>query len=342
MLEELLSILKCVFCGNRFLKICKPARGFDYMGEEINLCYRCENCGEEYPITNDGIPILWSVELKKSFKGEIIHCTAMFANKSAYDAFSDEYAEFTRQEDEIGLRISRAINVLIENACQASYGKNTLWQLDFGCGPGNVINWLSGFGFKQVGLDLSLANLRIAKRKSGALVVCGDASNMPFQDKAFDIVTESAVLHHILDWKRAIHEACRVCSGGILFDSEPSKDALDWKLPAKLIYDSRLFVYPALSKLLKKKFMFKDKETMRMNLEAEVHNQPGRGFDIEEIISVFNANGFTVEVIQSPDKDLKPRAMASWKSILLNMLSLHNPWNPRYYPFMVLAYAEKK
>ncbi|MBV6624302.1 MAG: class I SAM-dependent methyltransferase [Rivularia sp. (in: Bacteria)] len=59
--------------------------------------------------------------------------------------------------------------------------------------------------------------------------ICGDATNLPFEDSCFDAVTMFDLLEHIPDDKTAISEALRVLRpGGILLISTPNEN---WKFP---------------------------------------------------------------------------------------------------------------
>lgn len=338
--DLLLPMLRCVSCSSSDFDVSNEWVGPDYLGESISKSLICSACGAAYPLTNDHIPIMWSEAMQKVAAGNILNGQEnIHANACVYDSFSDSYDKYSRRSAEIEKRICNAANRLLTPIRASGGPTGDLLHLDFGCGPGHVIGWLKGFGLTQVGLDVSLANLRNARSKTGALVVCGDAACMPFKERAFTLVTESAVLHHIDDWKSAVAEACRVCSanGGVLLDSEPSTGSLDWSALARFVFDLRLYVYPALSHIAKSKYMFKSREEIELNLKAEIHNQPGGGFDISEMEDLFRDNGFIAEIIQSPNADLASKASPSWKSIILNVLSFHNPWNPEYYPFMVLA-----
>ena len=47
-------------------------------------------------------------------------------------------------------------------------------------------------------------------------LIGGDAMALPFEDKAFDFVIETAVLHHVPDPARAVREMVRVARKGVL------------------------------------------------------------------------------------------------------------------------------
>jgi SAM-dependent methyltransferase len=260
------------------------------------------------------------------------------ANIEIYDAHSDNYCAHTRQDPQIAQRIRHAvIRLLNDESCgRVSSAK---YHLDFGCGPGHVLEWLSDLNFLQVGLDVSLRNLRNVRRNTKALVVCGDAANMPFADKTFHLVTESSALHHIEDWTSVVLESCRVCSqyGGILLDSEPTKEQKAWGPLARAVFEARFPVYKVLSYAFKSKYMFRNIEQAKLNMLAEVHNRPGTGFLLEELHNLFDQAGFEADIIVSPTPNLESKANPNWQYVVLNLLSGRNPWNPKYGSFTALA-----
>lgn len=56
--------------------------------------------------------------------------------------------------------------------------------------------YIANIGREIVGVDLSKNMCKIAKRLCGIQVVIGDCLNLPFKDKAFDVICVSGVLHH--------------------------------------------------------------------------------------------------------------------------------------------------
>lgn len=59
--------------------------------------------------------------------------------------------------------------------------------------------------------------------------VCGDATDLPFEDRSFDAVTFFDVLEHIPDHKKAVAEAQRVLRpGGFILVSTPNEN---WRFP---------------------------------------------------------------------------------------------------------------
>ena len=68
--------------------------------------------------------------------------------------------------------------------------------LDYGCGTGLVSRYIANIEREIIGVDISKNMCKIAKRLWGVQVVVGDCLNLPFKDKAFDVICVSGVLHH--------------------------------------------------------------------------------------------------------------------------------------------------
>ena len=77
--------------------------------------------------------------------------------------------------------------------------------LDLGCGPGSITAGLTGH---VVGLDLHPAPVE------GLALVGGDATVLPFPDRAFDALYLNAVLQHVEDARAVLREARRVARPG--------------------------------------------------------------------------------------------------------------------------------
>jgi SAM-dependent methyltransferase/uncharacterized protein YbaR (Trm112 family) len=347
---ELLPLLRCPVChADRRLDLRGGAAPVDTSLPLTDRHLLCLDCQTQYPVTDDCIPILWDAELRSIYNqmspNPPERSSAIAANLSIYDHISDDYHLYSRRNPQIAQRIRSAVRKILDhspggvNARTARSDAAPRYHLDFGCGPGHVIGWLKEFGFRQIGMDISLQNLRNARQHTGCLVVCANASNMPLADDSIDIITESSVLHHIFDWKSAIRESIRVCKkeGGIIIDSEPSKDQMAWSRLAVMAFNARFPVYKALSYVLRDKYLFRDMKKAKLNLQAEIHFQPGRGFSLDEIEQLFAVGGFRADIISSPAPDLASNAPPGWKSIVLSLLSARNPWNPKYGPFTAVA-----
>lgn len=115
--------------------------------------------------------------------------------------------------------------------------KPGMFVLDVGCGTGTHVDLYQKAGCKTFGIDLSPAMLEVARKKlgSGANLLMGDGSQMPYRDGAFDLVVLSVALHEISGPTRSaeINESKRVLkkNGRILvidYDAGPTRFPKGW------------------------------------------------------------------------------------------------------------------
>lgn len=107
--------------------------------------------------------------------------------------------------------------------------------LEIGCGQGFGMKLiLEQFGAATVsGIDIdpemvNRARKRVAHFGYRADVSMGDASHLQTDDESFDAVFDFGIIHHVVDWEKAVREARRVLKpGGIFVFEEVSKQALD-------------------------------------------------------------------------------------------------------------------
>ena len=358
--EDILPLLSCVECGLYGLRIIQNDNpcwaGYGFIAGEFDLI--CSDCNNRFPVTDDGIPIMWTSQIKELLcedRHGYLHKqessdVALLSNMRSYNRISDDYAENWRRGESLIKKIKAGAARLLTKS-GAETNPRLLYHLDIGCGPGHVLEWLKDLGYKQIGLDVSLTNLRNVRKSTCAYVVLGDATCMPFRSNVFSLVTESSVLHHIFEWKKMIIESCRVCcesAGGILYDTEPTKESLSLSRLAKFVFDLRWPVYKALSYVDSKKMHFRKISLAREYYKtAEVHNQPGKGFLLSDVREVFENAGFLPEIFLSPNEQLLHRETipwkdAGWKRIVLHALSGHNPFLAKYGDFTVIAKSFKK
>jgi len=89
--------------------------------------------------------------------------------------------------------------------------------LDAGCGTGDMVQWLQGYGPDVTGLDLSTTALRFCRRRGLDKLVLGSITGLPFEDARFDVVTSFDVLAQLpaeADAARALAELDRVLRPG--------------------------------------------------------------------------------------------------------------------------------
>lgn len=98
--------------------------------------------------------------------------------------------------------------------------------LEYGCGPGSSAFFLAAAGAEVTGIDISTVAIRNAKkeaRRRGLQIefVVGNAEEMEIEDRSFDVVCGTGILHH-LDLNKAYSEIQRVlCPDGEAVFIEP-------------------------------------------------------------------------------------------------------------------------
>jgi ubiquinone/menaquinone biosynthesis C-methylase UbiE len=90
--------------------------------------------------------------------------------------------------------------------------------LDVGCGTGYFTSWFNQIGFCVVGIDSSEAMLQVAREKYGEGIefMFGDAAQLPFGDRSFDVVVFAMSLEFTADAGAVIREAKRVAASEIM------------------------------------------------------------------------------------------------------------------------------
>jgi demethylmenaquinone methyltransferase/2-methoxy-6-polyprenyl-1,4-benzoquinol methylase len=113
--------------------------------------------------------------------------------------------------------------------------------LDVCCGTGDVTFKLAQTGADTVGFDFSQPMLDVAKGRAAQVPLPagsgtvefqqGDALNLPFADRSFDVVTISYGLRNLADFQRGLRELNRVLKpGGRLLVLDFGKpDFLPWR-----------------------------------------------------------------------------------------------------------------
>ena len=88
--------------------------------------------------------------------------------------------------------------------------------LDIGTGTGRFLAPLAKLGIDACGLDISKNMLRKARAKGMTNLVQGDATSLPFSDRAFKASLVTSVLHLVSGWKGLMLEASRVSERAII------------------------------------------------------------------------------------------------------------------------------
>lgn len=132
--------------------------------------------------------------------------------KKSNRAYYDEFADWYEQGRDRGYH-AMIDDLEVDLLHRYVRGKDVL---EVGCGTGLVMHRVAERARRVAGIDISAGMLRQAQKR-GLDVVQADATALPFDDAAFDVVYSLKVLAHIRDIDRALEEMARVTrSGGTL------------------------------------------------------------------------------------------------------------------------------
>jgi SAM-dependent methyltransferase len=95
--------------------------------------------------------------------------------------------------------------------------------LDVGTGTGRAAVLMARGGAHVTAMDASEEMLTIARRRAAdehlsIRFLRGDAHQLEFHDRAFDVVTSLRVLMHAPDWRQCVAELCRVADKLVVID----------------------------------------------------------------------------------------------------------------------------
>jgi len=124
------------------------------------------------------------------------------------------YADISKTYDSYRSYLDGLIKKIIELG-RISHGKKVL---DLGCGTGNIAWQIKNIiDADLIGVDVSLAMLKVAKSKSLEVVRTDiDNQQLPFRDSSFDTVIGAYVIHQIKNLNFMLSECYRVLRDGVL------------------------------------------------------------------------------------------------------------------------------
>ena len=88
--------------------------------------------------------------------------------------------------------------------------------LDLGCGTGLIIPEIAKQVKLVVGQDYSVGMLEKAPKIGNVIYMLGDAAEIPFEAKYFDIVVSLTMIQDIKEWQPVLKEIRRVCKGDVV------------------------------------------------------------------------------------------------------------------------------
>ncbi len=130
------------------------------------------------------------------------------------------------------------LKILSSDCSRKGIGRNQYKILEVGCGPGWLSLELYREGFNVTGVELSVANIKVAKdtlaqnvyeSKGGALnYICGDIFALTTKQigiKSFDCIVFAGALHHFNDPSKLLKHLKNILSvKGIIIAHEPTRD----------------------------------------------------------------------------------------------------------------------
>jgi SAM-dependent methyltransferase len=106
--------------------------------------------------------------------------------------------------------------------------------LDYGCGPGDMLLIAKEFGIDAYGIDNFQRSVDFARNR-GLDVTLGDSSNMPYQEKFFDLIFCQSVIEHVPDTIKLVKDLTNYLKpGGTLILSSPTPGAHFWDDPTHI------------------------------------------------------------------------------------------------------------
>jgi ubiquinone/menaquinone biosynthesis C-methylase UbiE len=111
-------------------------------------------------------------------------------------------------------------SAIARELCAQRLGRDVL---EIGAGSGSVAQQLLSNApelfWTAIDIDPHMTQTATARLRSfaGASAKTADANAMPFADDSFDSVVSCLMLHHIIDWERAVAEVARVLRPGGIF-----------------------------------------------------------------------------------------------------------------------------
>ena len=140
-----------------------------------------------------------------------------------FDTDSAEYLEhkYAASQDSFMARRREKAAALLRDHVAPSFNEHFEF-LDCGCGPGILLEVLSGYNIRYCGFDLSEQMLRLARKQpavspSGLTrrqFIQGDVENLPFRTASFDAIASLGVIEYLETDDRLLAEIVRIVKPG--------------------------------------------------------------------------------------------------------------------------------
>lgn len=295
---------------------------------------RCRDCLREFPIVDD-VYVLWTDRLRELHLQEIasedfgLDDLVMNANLEIYNKIADDYDEhsdklFNYHHTLLFLKALAIDQTTVDRQIEARVC------VDVGCGPGVGLDAGKALCDLNVGVDISLENLRHVATK-GHVAILADSTNLPLADSSVQLVTCFAALHHFPSAENFMRDAHRVLGTGsvLLTGADPSDRLLALGPLAQFVWDARKPVYRFLSRFASRFYLHQSASMQETNDLAE-HQRTLGGFSSHGLSELLASAGFTnPNVFFGLDPDgTKKIAVPETKIALLKLLSFQSPVKP--------------
>jgi SAM-dependent methyltransferase len=154
----------------------------------------------------------------------------MYAGSRRHDERAESYA--TKYDRELHKRISSYFERRAIRRALAITGAQRATVLDVPCGAGRLTPLLQPVSERLFSCDYSPAMLRQFRRARSKPCFVGSAFDLPFADRAFDVVFSARLSHHIASDERRtdyLREIMRISGGWVIvtiFDRDSLKSRL--------------------------------------------------------------------------------------------------------------------
>lgn len=148
----------------------------------------------------------------------------------SYRIYADPETARTFDQGRFGGPVGEFIKHAQEQAVFANLPDVSGWKvIDVGAGTGRFTIPFLKRGASVTACDASEHMLQVLHSKiesPGLQTKIVDAHELPFADKSFDCAVSFRILMHLLDWKKALSELCRVSKDWLIFDFPPKRGFL--------------------------------------------------------------------------------------------------------------------
>jgi ubiquinone/menaquinone biosynthesis C-methylase UbiE len=143
----------------------------------------------------------------------------------SYRVYADPEVARNFDQDRFGGPIGELIHSAQERALFSVLPPVAGWKvIDVGAGTGRLTIPFLDAGAEVTACDASTPMLEVLRQKTqnpNLRTVVADAHQLEFSDRAFDCALGFRVLLHVMDWKKALSELCRVSRDWVVFDLPP-------------------------------------------------------------------------------------------------------------------------